>query len=44
VGRQEGKKPRGIYNVRRVNNIKMNLIEIASESVDWINVIKDGLL
>lgn len=44
VGRQEGKKPRGIYNFRRVNNIKINLIEIASESVDWINVIKDGLL
>lgn len=44
VRRPEGKKPRGIYNVRRVNNIKINLKEIASDCVDWINVIRDGLL
>jgi len=44
VGRREGKRPRGIHNIRWVDNIKINLKEIASECVDWINMIREGLL
>jgi len=42
VGRPEGERPRGIYSVIRGDNIKINLKEIASDCVDWINMIRDG--
>jgi len=44
VGRPEGKRSRGIHNVRRVDNININLKEIALKCVEWINMIRDGLL
>jgi hypothetical protein len=42
VGKPEGKKPRGVHNIRRVDNI--NIKEIALECVEWINMTRDGLL
>jgi hypothetical protein len=44
VGKPEGKKPRGVHNVRRVDNINIDIKEIALECVEWINMIRDGLL
>lgn len=43
-GKTGRKRPRGIHNIRKVDNIKINLKEIALEYVDWINMIRDGLL
>jgi hypothetical protein len=44
VGRLKGKRPRGMHNFRRTDDIESNFKEIALECVDWINMIRDGLL
>jgi hypothetical protein len=41
VGEPEGKRPLGRPRRRRVNNIKMDLIEIELDGVDWIDVAHD---
>jgi hypothetical protein len=36
VGKPEGKRPLGRPKCRWVNNIKINLIEIGRDDMDWI--------
>jgi hypothetical protein len=41
IGKREGKRPRGICRYRREDNIRMNLMEIGWEGVDWMNLAQD---
>jgi hypothetical protein len=41
VGKPEGKRPLSRPRRRRVNNIKMYLIEIGWDGVDWIDLAQD---
>jgi predicted small integral membrane protein len=41
VGKPEEKKPLGRLRRRRVDNIKMDLLEIGWGGVDWIGLVKD---
>jgi hypothetical protein len=41
VGKTEGKLPVGRQRCRWENNIKIDLIEIGREVVDWIHVAQD---
>jgi hypothetical protein len=41
IGKPEGGRPLGRHRRRWENNIKMNLIEIRWDGVDWIQVAQD---
>jgi hypothetical protein len=41
VGKPEGKRPLGRPRRRRVNNIKMDLVEVGWGDVDWIGLAQD---
>jgi hypothetical protein len=41
VGKQEGKSPLGRPRSRRIDNIKMDLLEIGLGGVDWIGLAWD---
>jgi hypothetical protein len=41
VGNSEGKRPLGRPGRRRIDNIKMNVVEITSGDVDWIGLGQD---
>jgi hypothetical protein len=41
VGTPEGKRPLGRPRLRWVDNIKMNLIEIGWDGVNWIDMAQD---
>jgi hypothetical protein len=41
VGKPEGKRPLGRPRRRWINNIKMDLLEIAMSVVDWIGLAQD---
>jgi hypothetical protein len=41
VGKPEGKRPLGRPKCRWIDNIKMNLLEIGLDVVDWIGLAQD---
>jgi predicted small integral membrane protein len=41
VGKPEGKRPLGRPRCRRVDNIRMDLVEVGWGDVDWIGLAKD---
>jgi hypothetical protein len=41
VGKPEGKRPLGIPRRRCADNIRMNLMKIGWEGVDWIHLAQD---
>jgi hypothetical protein len=41
VGKPEGKRPLGRPRRRRIDNIKMDLLEIGLSVVDWIGLAQD---
>jgi hypothetical protein len=41
VGKPEGKRPLGRLRRRWINNIKMDLLEIALGVMDWIGLAQD---
>jgi hypothetical protein len=41
VGKPEEKRPLGRPRRRRINNIKMDLLEIGFGGVDWIGLTQD---
>jgi hypothetical protein len=41
VGKPEGKRPLGRPRRRRIDNIKMGLLEIGMSVVDWIGLPQD---
>jgi hypothetical protein len=41
VGKPEGKRPLGRLRRRWTNNIKMDLLEIGLNVVDWIGLAQD---
>jgi hypothetical protein len=41
VGRPEGKRPLGRSRSRWIDNIKMDLLEIGLNVVDWIDLAQD---
>jgi hypothetical protein len=41
VGTPEGKRPPGRSRRRREDNIKIDLMEIVLEGVDWIHLAQD---
>jgi hypothetical protein len=41
VGKPEGKKPLGRPNCKRIDKIKMDLLEIGLGGVDWIGLAQD---
>ena len=41
VGKPEGKRPLGIPRRRCVDNIRMDLQEVACEYMDWIELAQD---
>jgi hypothetical protein len=41
VGKPEGKRPLGKPRLRRVYNIRMDLVEVGWGDVDWIGLAKD---
>jgi hypothetical protein len=41
VGKPEGKRPLGRPRRRRMDNIKMDLLEIGVSVVDWIGLAQD---
>jgi hypothetical protein len=41
VGRPEGKRPLGRPRCRWIDNVKMNLLEIEFNVVDWIGLAQD---
>jgi hypothetical protein len=41
VGKSEGKRPLGIPSGRWIDNIKMELLEIGLNVVDWIGLDQD---
>jgi hypothetical protein len=42
VGKPEGKRPLGIPRRRWIDNIKMDLLKIGLNVVDWIGLAQDG--
>jgi hypothetical protein len=44
VGNPEGKRPLGRPRCRWVDNIKMDLIEIGWDGMDWIDLAQDRYL
>jgi hypothetical protein len=42
VGKPEGKRPLGRPRRRRMDNIKMDLLEIGLNVVDWIGLAQDS--
>jgi hypothetical protein len=42
VGKPEGKRPLGRPRRRRIDNIKMDLLEIGLNVVDWIGLGQDS--
>jgi hypothetical protein len=42
VGKPEGKRPLGRPRCRWINNIKMDLLEIGLNVVDWISLAQDS--
>jgi hypothetical protein len=43
LGKPEGKGPLGRPRRRRIDNIKIDLLEIGLSAVDWIGVAQDRL-
>jgi hypothetical protein len=41
VGKSEGKRPLGRPRRRWVDNIRIDLVEIGWDDVDWIGLVKD---
>jgi hypothetical protein len=41
VGKPEGKRPLGRRRRRWIDNIKMDLLEIGVNVVDWIGLVQD---
>jgi transposase len=41
VGKPEGKRPQGRPRRRWVDNIKMNILDIGLDGVDWIGLAQD---
>jgi hypothetical protein len=41
VGKPEGRRPLGRQRRRRMDNIKMDLLEIGLNTVDWIGLAQD---
>jgi hypothetical protein len=41
VGKPEGKRPLGRSRRRWIDNIKMNLLEMGVDGVDWIGLTQD---
>jgi hypothetical protein len=41
VGKPEGKRPLGSLRCRWIDNIKMDLLEIGLNVVDWIDLAQD---
>jgi hypothetical protein len=41
VGKPEGKRPLGRQRCRWVENIKMDITEISSDGMDWIDLAQD---
>jgi hypothetical protein len=41
VGKPEGKRPLGRLRRRRIDNIKMDLLEIGVNVVNWIRLAQD---
>jgi hypothetical protein len=41
VGKREGRRPLGRPRCRRIDNIKMDLLEIGLSAVDWIGLAQD---
>jgi hypothetical protein len=41
VGKPEGKRPLGTLRYKWVDNIKLDLVEIAWGGVDWIGLVQD---
>jgi hypothetical protein len=41
VGKPEGRRPLGRPRCRWVDNIKMNLRQIGSDGIDWIDLAQD---
>jgi hypothetical protein len=41
VGKPEGKRPLGRWRSRWIDNIKMDLLEIGLNVVDWIDLAQD---
>jgi hypothetical protein len=41
VGKPEGKRPLGRPRRRWVNNIKIDLIKIGWDGMDWIDLVQD---
>jgi hypothetical protein len=41
VGKPEGKRPLGRPRRRRVDNIRMDLVEVGWGDVDWISLAQD---
>jgi hypothetical protein len=41
VGKPEGKRPLGRPRRRRIDNIKMDLLEIGLSVVDWVGLAQD---
>jgi hypothetical protein len=41
VGKPEGKRPLGRPRCRRIDNIKMDLLEKELDGVDWIGLAQD---
>jgi hypothetical protein len=41
VGKSDGKRPLGRPRHRWVNNIKMDLVEMGLDGVDWIDLAQD---
>jgi hypothetical protein len=42
VGKPEGKRPLGRPRRRPIDNIKMDVLEIGVNVVDWIGLAQDG--
>jgi hypothetical protein len=41
VGKPEGKRPLGRPRSRWIHNIKMDLLEIGSDALDWLGLTQD---
>jgi predicted small integral membrane protein len=41
VGKSEGKRPLGRQRLRRVDNIRMDLVEVGWSDLDWIGLAHD---
>jgi hypothetical protein len=41
VGKPEGNRPLGRPRRRRVDNIRIDLIEVGCDGMDWLNLAQD---